>query len=58
MWNKNGTFLTPGFGNECDASYYTEDRNHHMIIEFPENLIDMVGRGSLVITVDVDIRET
>ena len=52
-----GTLQTPWFNKTFDESYYQENRHHHLIIQFPYDLLDHIGSGSLVIQIKVDIRE-
>ena len=57
MWNLNGTVTTPWYGGEFVEEYYTEDQDYHMVLEFPDDIQDQVGNGSLIIELDMDIRE-
>ena len=57
MWNSNGTFQTPGFGERLDKDYYKVSHLHHVVIEFPENLLELVGDGTLVIEIEVKTKE-
>ena len=57
MWNNNGSIQTPWFGEEYNEDFYIKDRQHHMILQFPENLAEQVGTESLVIQLEVDTRE-
>ena len=49
MWNSNGTYHTPVF--------LKEKYRYHVILEFPENLTKIIGRGSLVIELEVVMGE-
>ena len=57
MWNHNGTFQTPYYGTEYQEGSYRVAKHHLMILEVPKNLAEYIGRGSLVIQLDVDTRE-
>ena len=57
MWNKNGTITTPWYQEDFVEEYYKEDRDFHMVLDLPDDIKDQVGRGSLVIELDIDIRE-
>ena len=57
MWNTCGSWHTPWFGETYDDGYYKEDKYHHIILELPENIRDVVGHGHFVIELEVDIRE-
>ena len=66
MWNLNGTITTPWFGEEYPIlgqdkpgklEYYKEDREFHMVLEFPEDIKKQIGSGSLNLELEVDIRE-
>ena len=54
--NDEGTITTPGFGQSYNETYFWADKEHHTVLEFPENLKEYIGEGSLVIELDVDIR--
>ena len=57
MWDNSGTYQTPWFGENFQEDYYKLGHNHHIVLEFPENLPALVGEGSLVIDLEVDTRE-
>ena len=57
MWNRNGTITTPRYQEDFVEEYYKEDRDFHMVLELPDDIKDQVGSGSLIIELDIDIRE-
>ena len=57
MWNLNGTITTPWFGEDYVEEYYKEDRDFHIVLELPDDIKEQVGSGSLIIEVELDIRE-
>ena len=57
MWNLNGTITTPRFGKDYVEEYYNEDKEFLMVLELPDDIKVLVGSGSLLIDLDVDIRE-
>ena len=57
LWDHIGTFETPWFGGYYQEKYYKSDRDHHYVLELPDNLSEQVGDGKLVIELEVDIRE-
>ena len=57
VWNKFGSLATPSFGEKYDESYYRDDTNFHVVLEYPEHFAEQVGNVSLVILLEVDIRE-
>ena len=57
MWNMNGTITTPWYQEDFVEEYYKEDRDFHMVLELPGDIKDQVGSGSLIIELDIDIRE-
>ena len=57
MWNINGTITTPWYQEAFMEEYYKEDRDFHMVLELPFDIKDQVGSGSLVIELDIDMRE-
>ena len=54
-WRGNGSWHTPWYKEDLQSKYYTEDRIHHFVLNFT-NIAEEVGEGSLVVKVDVDIR--
>ena len=57
MWDHNGSWHTPWFGEEHDPNYYEEDKYYNLVIDIPKNLSVQIGSGSLVIQLEVDTRE-
>ena len=57
MWNNNGTWHTPWFGEEHDKSYYEENMQYLVSLQIPLNLSEQLNGGSLVIQLEVDTRE-
>ena len=57
MWSLNGTIATPWFGEPYVEDYYKENHAFHFVLEFPGDVKDLIGSGTLVINVEVDIRE-
>ena len=57
MWNTNGTWHTPLFGEKYDTSYYEEDRQYLVSLQIPLNLTEQLNGGSLVVQLEVDTRE-
>jgi len=57
MWNRNGTITTPWYQEDFVEEYYKEDRDFHIVLELPDDIKDQVGSGSLVIELDIDMRE-
>ena len=57
MWNNNGTWHTPGFGEEQEKSYYDEDKYYRLVLELPKDFYEKIGSGTLVIQLEVDTRE-
>merc|ERR1711952_594555 len=57
MWDNNGSIETPWFGQNFDETYYKTDKHHHYVLEFPEDLSDQIGSGSLVVEIEVDTRQ-
>ena len=51
------TIQTPGFHSLFDNDFYKDDRYYRCSLHFPEDLAEQVGTGSLVIEIDIDIRE-
>ena len=56
LWDHMGTFETPWFGGYYQEKYYKSDKDHHYVLELPDNLSEQVGDGKLVIELEVDIR--
>ena len=57
MWDNNGSWHTPWFGEEHDQNYYEEDKYYNLKIDIPIDLSSQIGSGSLVIQLEVDTRE-
>ena len=57
MWNQNGTITTPWYKGDYVEEYYKDDREYHMELEFPEDIKEQVGDGSLKVQIEVDTRE-
>ena len=57
MWNNKGTWHTPWFGKEYNKIHFEDDKFYSAVLDFPEDLHDPTGSGSLVIQLDVDTRE-
>ena len=57
LWNKNGKYQSPGFGGSYDERFYMANREYRMALVFPEDMMEQVGGGRLVIELEVDTRE-
>ena len=57
MWNLSGSWHTPWYGEEFIKGYYNTDRIYQIILLFPEDLEMQIGSKSLVVRVEVDLRE-
>ena len=57
MWNNKGTWHTPRFGKKYDKNQYEDDKSYTAILDFPEDISDHIGPGSLVIQLEVETRE-
>ena len=59
QWRTHGNFQTPWFQENYDNGYYKKDREYYMVLEFPDNIKELVGPGlgALVVRLDVDTRE-
>ena len=55
MWSQNGTIATPWFGEHYVEDYYKEDHAFHIVLEFPEDVKELIGSGTLAIDLEVDI---
>ena len=51
----NGTYHTPWFQGDFQGSFFLSDQQHRIILEFPENLKELIGSGHLVIELEVEI---
>ena len=43
MWNNHGSIHTPWFGEDYSEDFFKEDKNHHIILQFPDDLSETVG---------------
>ena len=57
MWNVNGTITSPWFEGDFLENYYKEDKEIHVVLEFPDNIKDRIGDGSFEIELEVYTRE-
>ena len=57
MWNVNGTITSPWFEGDFLENYYKEDKEIHVVLEFPDDIKDRIGDGSFEIELEVDTRE-
>ena len=49
-----GTVHSPLYGEKYDGSYFKSDRSHQVVLEFPDDLSEQVGKGKLVVELEVD----
>ena len=56
QWRNNGTIKTPFFGENFKKAYYMEDKYHHRILDFPDDIKTQIGNGTLVIELEIDTR--
>ena len=55
VWNTSGTIKSSWYGEEYKEERYMKDKDIHVVLDFPPNIGDLVGSGSLVIELQVDI---
>ena len=58
MWNNSGSITTPGFKGSFNVDRYKEDKDYLLALEFPKNILEIIGEGLLVIELGVDTRKT
>ena len=56
QWKENGSIKTPWFGEDFKKEFFLTDKFHHRVLDFPGDLKDQVGNGSLVIELEIDTR--
>ena len=56
MWKNAYTIHTPWFGEQYQREYYKDDKQLHVALQIPYLMSERVGNGSLVIQLEVDIR--
>ena len=56
-WKNYGTLQTPWYGATIREDYYSRDKHHHVVLQLPVNIGELVGSGTLVIELEVDTRE-
>ena len=54
MWNNSGTHQSPWFTEKYREDYYKEDQYHRVVLEYPNDIDQKVGNGSLEIQQEVD----
>ena len=56
-WKSNGSWQTPGYQEDFDASSYKQSKQHCFVLQLPQNIADKIGSGFLEIEIEVDTRE-
>ena len=56
LWDTSGSWQTPHYGEQANVDFYKEDKLFRVILQFPDNLEEEVGEGSLVVELDIDVR--
>ena len=56
VWNTSGTIKSAWFGEEFEEGHFMKDKDIHIVLDFPTHIADLVGKGSLLIELEVDIR--
>ena len=46
-WKPNGSWQTPGYQEEFDASFYKESKQYRFVLQLPQNLAEEIGSGFL-----------
>ena len=54
QWKDSGSIKTPWYGEEFNEEYYLRDKYHHRVLDFPKDLADQVGKGTLLIELEID----
>ena len=44
------------FGDDFGEDFFKEDREFHIVLEFPEDIKEQIGSGSLIIELEVNTR--
>ena len=57
MWNNSGIMQNVGFGDELDSVINTKEHLQHMVIQFPSNMDEIVGLGTLVINLEYETKK-
>ena len=57
MWSSSGSIQSPGFRGDYDEDHYKTGRQNLYILQFPDNIRNMLGNGSLVIDLEVNTRQ-
>ena len=57
MWSSSGSIQSPGYRGDYDEDHYKTGRENLYILQFPDNIGEMLGGGSLVIELEVDTRQ-
>ena len=57
VWNTSGTIKSSWYREDFREERYKKNKDVHLVLDFPANLPDLVGSGSLVIEFEVDIEE-
>ena len=54
QWKTNGSIKTPCYKEAFKKAYFLRDKYHHRVLDFPNDIADQVGNGTLVIELDID----
>ena len=57
LWNSSGTIKSSWYEEEYQEDRYRRNKDVHVVLDFPPNLADLVGSGSLEIGLEVDIQK-
>ena len=56
-WKPNGSWQTPGYQEEFDASFYKESKQYRFVLQLPQNLAEEIGSGFLKIEMEINTRQ-
>ena len=56
MWNYQGKFQTPFYKEQYDEEFYKKKQLIKAVLEYPKDIKELVGSGSLIIHLEVDTR--
>ena len=56
QWRASGKIRTPWYGEDFKKEYFLTDKYHHRVLDFPKDILNQIGNGSLVIELEIDTR--
>ena len=56
-WDTTGSIHSPRYGEQWEEEVHEEDIHYQVVVQLPEDVVEQVGGGRLVVELEVDTRE-